>query len=92
MPLPLRDVWGNKINLAEERMTYLLEHPEMREQEGKLGETLLAPDVVIQSQTDDTVRLFYRFYRRLNIGDKYLCIVVKYTRGDIFIRRTLQTR
>ena len=81
----LRDVWGNSVSLTDERKAHLLEHPEMREQEDKLVETLLEPDVVIQSQSDDTVRLFHRFYRRLAIGDKYLCVVVKYVEGDVFI-------
>ena len=85
MLLALKDVWGNSVNLAKERMTHLLEHPEIRGQEAKIGETLLEPEVVIQSQTDYTVRLFHRFYRRLRIGDKYLCVVVKYTRDDVFI-------
>lgn len=60
--MELRDVWRNSISLTEERRLHLLEHPEMREQEDKLAETLLNPDVVIQSQTDNTVRLFHRLY------------------------------
>ena len=85
MALGLGDVWGNSLSLTEERRAHLLEHPEMREQEDKLAQTLLEPDVVIQSQSDDTVRLFHRFYRRLAIGDKYLCVVVKYVEGSVFI-------
>ena len=85
MALELRDVWGSSISLTDDRRAHLLEHPEMRGQEDKLTETLLEPDVVIQSQSDNTVRLFHRFYRRLAIGDKYLCVVVKYMEGDVFI-------
>lgn len=85
MALELRDVWGNGVSLTEVRRIHLLEHPEMREQENKISQTLLEPDVVVQSQSDDTVRLFRRFYRRLTIGDKYLCVVVKYVEGDVFI-------
>jgi len=85
MTLELRDVWGNSASLTKERRAHLLEHPEMRGQEDKLAETLLEPDVVIQSQSDDTVRLFHRLYRQLTIGDKYLCVVVKYMEGDVFI-------
>ncbi len=85
MALELRDVWGNSVSLTEERRAHLLEHPEMQGQEDKLAETLLEPDVVIQSQSDDTVRLFHRFYRRLAVGDKYLSVVVKYVEGDVFI-------
>ena len=85
MSSDFRDVWGNSISLTEERRAHLLEHPEMRKQEDRLAETLLEPDVVIQSPSDDTVRLFHLFYKRLTIGDKYLCVVVKYREGSVFI-------
>ena len=85
MILELRDFWGNSVSLTEERRVHLLEHPEMRGQEDKLTETLLEPDMVIRSQSDDTVRLFHRFYQRLAVGDKYLCVVVKYAEGGVFI-------
>ncbi|HJX12825.1 MAG TPA: PBECR2 nuclease fold domain-containing protein [Dehalococcoidales bacterium] len=81
----LKDVWGDNINLTGERITHILEHPEMRGQEAKLAGTLIKPDIVVQSRTDDTIRLFYRYYRRLSIGDKYLCVVVKYTEVSVFI-------
>jgi len=81
----LRDVWGHKVSLTDERQAHFMGHPEMRGQENKLAETLLEPDVVIQSRSDDSVRLFHRFYRRLTIGDKYLCVVVKYVESNIFL-------
>lgn len=55
------------------------------EQENKIADTLLQPDTVVQSQSDDTVRLFFRLYRGLTIGDKYLCVVVKYLEASIFV-------
>jgi len=81
----LRDVWGKAVTLTVERRAHLLEHPEMREQEDKLAETLREPDVVIRSQSDDTVSLFYRLYTGLAIGDKYLSMVVKYAHAHAFI-------
>jgi hypothetical protein len=83
--MDLKDIWGESVSLTDERKAHLLEHPEMRRQEDKLSETLLQPEVVIQSQSDDTVRLFHRSYANLTIGEKYLCIVVKYTEGSAFI-------
>jgi len=80
-----RDVWRNRVSFTDERMSHLLEHPEMRGQTDKIAETILEPAVVIQSQSDVTVRLFHRFYRQLNIGDKYLCVVVKYSGDSVFI-------
>jgi len=82
----LRDIWQNEVQLTQERLAHLLEHPEMRGQENKLAETLLEPDIVIQSRSDETVRLFHRFYGETSVGDKYLCGVVKYPQeGDVFI-------
>ena len=82
----MRDIWQNEVQLTEERLAHLLEHPEMRGQENKLAETLLEPDIVIQSRSDETVRLFHRFYGETSVGDKYLCVVVKYPQeGDVFI-------
>jgi len=88
----LRDIWGNDIRLTQERLAHLLEHPEMKEQEDKLVKTLLEPDVIIQSQSDETVRLFHRLYKGTIVGDKYLCVVVKYPqRGSAFIITTYFT-
>ena len=81
----VRDVWGNSVNLTDERKSHLLEHPEMRGQEARLSETLIEPEAVVQSRSDDAIRLFYRYYKRLAIGDKYLCVVVKYIEGNAFI-------
>ena len=57
----------------------------MRGQEGRIEQTLLEPDIVVRSNSDDSIRLFYRHYRRLIIGDKNLCVVVKYTQETAFI-------
>lgn len=85
MAQELRDLWGKAVTLTVERRAHLLEHPEMREQEDKLAETLREPDVVVRSQSDDTASLFYRLYPGLSIGDKYLCVVVKYAHAHAFI-------
>lgn len=83
--MDFRDVWGNKVVLTDNRRDHLLEHPEMQGHDGKIGESLSEPDVVIQSQSDDAIRLFHRLYKHPAIGDKYLCVVVKYTRGNVFV-------
>ena len=51
----------------------------------RLAETLLEPDIVIQSRSDKTVRLFHRFYGETSVGDKYLCVVVKYPQEAMFL-------
>jgi hypothetical protein len=88
----LKDVWGNEVRLTKERLAHLSEHPEMKEQGDKFVQTLVKPDVIIQSRSDETVRLFHRFYRGTIVGDKYLCVVVKYPRkGSAFIITTYFT-
>jgi len=57
----------------------------MRGQEDKIGETLTYPDAIVQSPADSSVRLFHRFYRELTIGDKHLCVVVKYMEDRAFV-------
>jgi len=58
----------------------------MKKQEAKFVETLVKPDVIVQSRSDETVRLFHRFYTSSIVGDKYLCVVVKYPqKGKGFI-------
>lgn len=59
----MRDVWENDVRLTKERLAHLSEHPEMKGQEDKFVETLVKPDVIVQSRSDETVRLFHRFYR-----------------------------
>jgi hypothetical protein len=85
MPSELEDPWHNNVILTAKRKSYILEHPEMAGQEQKITETIKHPDVIVQSRSDETVRLFHRYYQGLSIGDKHLCVVVKYTEENIFI-------
>jgi len=58
----------------------------MKGQENKLAETLLKPDMVVQSRSDEPIRLFHRFYSETIVGNKFLCVVVKYPQaGNAFI-------
>ena len=81
----LKDFMGNNVRLTSERLAHLLGHPELQKQESRIAETLLQPDIVVQSQSDETVKLFFRLYSGLIIGDKYLCVVVKYSKANIFV-------
>ena len=80
-----RDYRGQNIRLTEERRKHILEHPEMRGMTIFIKETLLAPQRVIQSLSDEGARLYYRFYIGTKVGDKYLCVVVKMIKQDAFI-------
>jgi len=80
------DVHNRNIRLTDERAAHILnDHPEMAEQLGRLKETLLFPDVIVQSRVDTSVELFYRLYSKTPVTQKYLCVVVKVIEGNFFI-------
>ena len=43
----------------------------------RLEETLVNPDTIVQSRTDETVELFYKYYPSTPVTMKFLCAVVK---------------
>jgi hypothetical protein len=53
--------------------------------EAALAETLASPTLVVQSQSESSVELSYRFFLGTRVGDKWLCVVVKYAVDDAFI-------
>ena len=71
--------------MTDERLRHILQHPEMANLEAALEETLLRPQYVIQSQVDPATELSYRFYIGTQVGDKWLCVVVKYVPNDAFV-------
>jgi hypothetical protein len=81
----LQDCFGNNVTLTSERLLHILEHPEMRGMEAEIRTTLLNPETVRRSLSDESVNLFYRFYARTVLNGKWLCVVVKYREADAFI-------
>ena len=73
------------MRLTEERLGHILEHPEMANLEEALAETLEHPSLVIQSRSDPATELNYRYYLGTRVGDKWLCVVVKYAPADAFV-------
>ena len=84
MPI-LFDYQNRQVRLTEERLAHILIHPEMDGMEAQIADTLKKTQLVRRSRSDDSAELFYRFYTQMVIGDKWLCIVVKYLRDDAFI-------
>ncbi len=81
----LKDYQGRDVRLTDERLAHILEHPEMANLEAALEETLRDPKLVIQSRSDPNAELSYRFYVGTMVGDKWLCVVVKYAANDAFV-------
>ena len=81
----LKDFQGREIRLTEERLRHILGHPEMKQMETTIAETLERPEKVIESLSDPEAQLYYRFYLGTRVGDKYLCVVVKINETDAFL-------
>lgn len=80
-----KDCFHNKISLNDERDSHIqYSHPEMIGQMLKIKQTLLQPDCVIISKTDEKVNLYYKHYVKTPVTSKYLCVVVKLLK-DMFI-------
>jgi len=54
-------------------------------QEPKIGETMAAPDVVIDSRHDPSVRLYHRLYEQTPVTRKYVLVAVKVLDDDAFV-------
>ncbi len=81
----LPDYQGRQVRLTDERLRHVLEHAEMVNMEHALEETLRNPQLVIRSTADATSNLNYRYYYGTVVGDKWLCVVVKYEQTDAFV-------
>ncbi len=80
-----RDYQGLQVRLTDERLVHILEHPEMAGMEDAIRNTLVQPEKVVESFSDPEAHLYYRLSVGTKVGDKYLCVVVKVTRGDAFV-------
>src|SRR3990167_11322070 len=79
------DYKGSKIRLTDERREHILEHPEMAHMEAAISETLLKPECVVQSKSDEEAQLYYRYYLKTMVGGKFLCVVVKALDENAFV-------
>jgi hypothetical protein len=80
------DIHGRQVRLTSERQEHIeVDHPEMSVQIDKIRDTLINPDMIVKSRTDDAVELFYRHYNATPVTEKYLCVVVKILLSDLFI-------
>lgn len=81
----LTDRFDRKIRLTEERNAHILARTEMRGQEKKIIETIMGPEIVRHSIWDKDVHLYYKFYRKTPVTQKYLLVAVKVFNDEGFI-------
>lgn len=53
--------------------------------ESGIASAVADPEVVVQSLADPDARLYYRMQPATRVGDKYLCVVVKWADADAFV-------
>lgn len=81
----VNDYRKKPIRITNERLTHIMEHPEMTAMEDSIIETLQKPEQVLRSLTDENASLYYRYYEGTPAGGKYLCVVVKDGLKDSFL-------
>ncbi len=83
----LLDYQGRAIRFPEERWRHILiDHSEMAAMEYTIGETLADPDEIYRDPQDpNTVRLYYRWFNGLPVGDNRICVAIKVLNGDAYI-------
>lgn len=85
VPQRFRDAFGHTIELTAERWLHVLDaHPELRDGERLIPETLQEPEVVARSVYDPQARLYYKRFPHLWHG-KYLVVVVKLNRRHFLL-------
>jgi len=80
-----RDREGRVIRLTNERLQHIRRRPVMIGQESKIEETVVSPDIVIESRHDPSVRLYHKLYGRTPVSRKYMLVAVKVLGDDAFV-------
>lgn len=79
------DLFNRKIKLSEDRRKHILERLEMHNQEEKIKETLINPELIKRSMSNKTVVIYYKNYPKTPVTNKYLAVVVKINEIENFI-------
>jgi hypothetical protein len=76
---------GRTIRLTDERIQHIERRQEMAGQEAKIDETVVNPDLVVESQQDPSVHLYHRLYEDTPVSRKYMLVAIKVLSDDAFI-------
>lgn len=79
------DLFKKKILLTEENRRHILNRLELLNQEDKIKETLLSPELIKKSVSDDKVIVYYKHYQKTPVTSKYMAVIVKFTDMENFI-------
>jgi|SRR3989344_443503 len=75
-------VLGKKIEVSNTYWQYIVsfKHPSIRRREKEVKQTLIAPNIVKKSQTDQKVLLYYGKY-----NNRTMCVAAKHLNGSGFV-------
>ena len=79
------DLFKREILLTEDRKNHILERLEMSNQENKIKETLLNPELLKRSVSNEKVIIYYKHYSTTPVTSKYLAVIVKIDDKESFI-------
>lgn len=79
------DLFKRELTLTEERRKHILERLEMLNQESKIKETLISPELIKRSVSDEKVVIYSKHYATTPVTSKYLAVVVKTNTKENFI-------
>jgi len=86
------DKAGREIHLSKERWTHIRKkHPEVKDWE-LIKETLEKEDKVINDESSESIKYFYKFYKHAKKPDRYLCVVINYLNGESYVLTAYFTR
>lgn len=81
-----KDKFGRNIRLTDERLQHvIIDHPELLKPIDKIEETLMFPSIVIKSEDDPYVWLYYRPYKVFPRQKSFLLVIVKISNGEGFV-------
>lgn len=86
--MTLRDFQGHPVILTEAAWQHVImpHHGYMADMPEVIDAALRDPDAIRRSSTRPaTVRLYYKWIAGTVVGDKWVCVVVKYVGGEAFV-------
>lgn len=85
MVLEGQDYNNKLVRLTKKQYNHIIEtHPELEGEMNKISKTVESPEVV-RLGNKENIFLFYRFFEKTQVTNKYLVLVVKYLNGEGFI-------
>jgi hypothetical protein len=87
------DFQGQAVRLTRRQWSHALErHSYLNAMQRAVRETLQDPDEVRKSFSDpDSTKVYYKWYTDTRVGDKWLCVVVKFLENDAFVLTAYET-